>query len=180
MSRMRTESWAQGALIVMLAATLVAAGCGRGKEESEAAPARETTAAAGTPAYPAALSAASLPKDVAAVLIQALDADDHDTLLGLVAVKAASQDVNAIYEKHGRKSNLTPDKVARLAANGWRLTYNFFEQGQTFVAREMVAGEEATVFADGKAPNGVPKTMKIELVREDGLWKVKPGLKSGP
>ena len=177
MGGMRTGSCVRGALIVIVAATLVAAGCGRGKEESEATPAPETPAA-GTPAYPAGLSATSSPKDVAAVLIKALDDDDNGTLLGLVAVKAASQDVNAIYEKHGRKSGLTPEKVAKLAIGGWRLTYNFFEKGQTAVTREQITGNTATVFADGKAPDGTPKTMKINLVREDGLWKVMPGLGS--
>ena len=178
MGGMRTGSCARGVLIVIVTATLAVAGCGRGKEESEATSAPEAPAA-GVPAYPAGLSGTSSPKDVAAVLIKALDADDNDTLLGLVAIKAASQDVNAIYEKHGRKSDFTPEKVAKLAVGGWRLTYSFFEQGQTSVTREAITGDAATVFADGKGPDGKPKTVKISLVREDGLWKVMPGLESG-
>jgi predicted transcriptional regulator len=130
--------------------------------------------------YPSNLSAESTPKEVAGVLIRALDEDDEATLLGLVAAKAEAESVNEIYRKHGRNADTRPETAARLVALGWRATYVFFQEGKTEVVREVVTGDTADVFAGGKAPDGKERTLKIRLLREDGLWKVRAGLQSLP
>lgn len=163
---------------IMLGMSFVA-GCGKG-EDGEAAPqepgAEQSPQASA--AYPAGLSSSSTPTEVAQVLIKGLDEEDEGTLLGLVAAKAVAKDIEAIFAKHGRKSKGASKEAAGLAVAGWQATYAFYESGQTTVTREELTGETATVFAAGKAPDGSSKTLKINLVREDGVWKVKAGLET--
>jgi len=167
---------------IMLGMSFVA-GCGKG-EDGEASPQGlgaeqgPQAAAPASAAYPAGLSSSSSPTEVAQALIKALDEEDEGTLLGLVAAKAEAKDIEAIFEKHGRKTKRALKAAPGLAAAGWQATYAFCQSGQTTVTREEVAGETATVFAAGKAPDGSPKTLKIKLVREDGVWKVKGGLET--
>ena len=171
------QEWA-GVLLVLAAALVAMAwGCGKG-QEGEGAPPAETSTAGPAAAYPSALSAASSPTEVAQVLIKALDEEDKGTLLGLVAVKAVAKDIEAIYQKHGKTSKGAPKAAPGLAAAGWGATYAFYQTGQTTVTREEVTGESASVFAGGKAPDGSPKTLKIKMVREDGVWKVRGGLET--
>ena len=147
------------------------AGCGSegGEEETEAS----------LPSYPATLSADSSPSQVAEVLIQALDAKDGQTLLALVAIEHGAGDIDAIYQKYGRESDRAPEQVAGLAASGWGATYAWFQKGATLVTGERISGDTATVEAQGINPNtGRPRLLQIQLVRENGLWKVKPGLQS--
>ena len=146
-------------------------GCasGGGEERTEAA----------LPAYPAGLSAESSPQEVAEVLINALDEEDSQVLLGLVAITHAVGEVDAIYRKYGRESDTSPAAVARLAASGWAATYAWFQPGATRVTGERVAGDTAIVDAQGvNSSTGTRRLLQIEMVREDGLWKVKPGLQS--
>ncbi len=139
----------------------------------------ETEAEAALPAYPPGLSAQSSPGQVAEALIQALDEGDGQALLGLVAIEHGAREVDAIYQRYGRESDKTPAQVAGLAVSGWRATYAWFRAGATRVTSERIAGDTATVEAQGVNPNtGRPRLLQIELVREDGLWKVKPGLRS--
>ena len=145
-------------------------GCGGGEEaEPEAA----------LPPYPATLSAASSPSQVAEVLIQALDAEDGQTLLALVAVEHGGSEIDAIYQKYGRESDQTPEQVASLTISGWGATYAWFQKGSTRVTGERISGDTVTVEAQGINPNtGRPRLLQIEMVRENGVWKVKPGLQS--
>jgi len=146
-------------------------GCGGGGEEEEIE--------AALPSYPASLSADSSPRQVAEVLIQALDEKDGQTLLGLVAIEHGGSEIDAIYQKYGRESDKTPEEVAGLTISGWSATYAWFQKGATRVTDERISGDTATVEAQGINPNtGRPRLLQIALVREDGRWKVKPGLQS--
>ena len=156
-------------------------GCGDKNADDESSQAQRPEESARTPApYPMGLSAKSSPSEVAKVLIQALDADDNGTLLGLVAVKQGMADIDAIYRKYGRRSDRKPASVAAMTVAGWQATYAFFKKNETHVEREAIRGDTAEVFATGQTPVGATSTLKITLLREDGLWKVKPGLESLP
>jgi len=170
-----------GFLFAALVCVLVIAGLSCSKKsdsEGGASGAGKEGKAAVSLKYPSNLSAESTPKEVAGVLVRALDEDDGATLVGLVAAKAEAEAVNAIYRKHGREGATSPESAARLAAAGWMATYAFFQEGETEVVREVVTGDTAEVFAAGKAPDGKDRTLKIKLLREDGLWKVGAGLQS--
>ena len=161
-----------GAVVLALVwLAVLASGCGRDGEGESAAP-------ASVAAYPSSLSADSSPEEVVGVLIQALDEDDDATLIGLVAVKAEMKAVEAIYRRGGRSTKLTPGGVAAFTAGGWGMSYAFFQAGETQVDSATVEGDTAVVLATGKRPDGKPSTLKVKLVREDGLWKVKAGLES--
>ena len=67
-----------------------------------------------------------------------------------------------------------------MTAAGWRATYMFFEENETHVEHETIERDTASVFASGKTPVGKARTLKITLLREDGLWKVRAGLESLP
>ena len=159
--------------VTALSLAFVLSGCGQEAQDEEAASEGESAAVL---EYPSSLSAESSPSEVAQVLIQALDEDDTGTLLGLVAIEAGTEAVEAIFSQHGRKSDITPRQVAALAAGGWRATYVFFLAGETEVTREEVHADTAVAFASGKLPDGKSQTLEITLIREDGLWKVRPGL----
>ena len=169
-------------LLAYLLLVVAASGCGdNNNEEGESTPAQRSEESAPAPArYPASLSAESSPMEVAKALIQALDGDDKETLLGLVAVSHEMAEVAAIYRKHGRRSRLKPESVAAMTSAGWRATYMFFKKNETLVEREATNGDTAVVFAGGKTPVGKARTLKITLLREDGLWKVRAGLESLP
>ncbi|MFH0963211.1 MAG: hypothetical protein V2A58_04270 [Planctomycetota bacterium] len=96
----------------------------------------------------------------------------------LVAVKAATEEVDAIYRKHGRRSNVKPEGVARMAAAGWSATYAFMKTGESVVGEAKVDGESATVLVEGKGADGTPRTLEVKLVREDGVWKALPGIET--
>ena len=173
------RSWRRTTLLV-IAVLSVSAACGCGDGARSDAPAGGKGVGKGSvPPYPASLSGTSSPSDVATVLIQALDDDDGDTLLGLVAVKAEAAMIDAIFRKHGRKHKAGPDQAANLAAAGWGASYAFFRKGATTVIGEQVNGERALVRARGQlGANGQPRGLEIGLIREDGVWKVRAGLKS--
>lgn len=168
--------------VVAFCAAGAMCGCGGGDKEGKPSAGGSPETPGATPApYPATLSASSSPEQVAAVLIKALDEDDGATLLGLVAVETANAEVEAIFQKHGKTSKIKRGNVAALAASGWKATYSFFEPGETHVTGHEIDGDTATVHATGRNGEGSPTTLQINLVREDGLWKVKPGLESrGP
>jgi len=155
-----------------LAAGFAPAGCGGDAEDA----ASEDT---GIP-YPASLGPDSSPSDVAKLLIEALEADDEGTLVGLVAAKAETANLNAIFERRGREGNVTPPKAAALAAAGWSATYSFLKPGQTRVRRHEIHGDKADVFATAVNRGGETRTLKIEMIREDGAWKVLAGLENLP
>ena len=171
MSRSRMAK-VPGLLLLAICSLPWVAGCGSsGGEEDETE--------ASLPSYPPGLSADSSPRQVAETLIQALDAKDGQTLLGLVAIEHSGSEIDAIYQKYGRESDRTPEQVAGLTISGWGATYAWFQKGSTRVTGERVTGDTATVEAQGINPNtGRPRLLQIEMVRENGLWKVKPGLQS--
>jgi hypothetical protein len=160
---------------MLLAAT---AGCQRTGDDAARDPAAsgqgESSAA---PAYPAALSADSSPEQVARALIDALDADDMPTLVGLVAARSEAEAIDRIFRKRGREANTSPAKAARLAAAGWGATYAFCQAGKTAVERQALHDGRAAVYASATRRDGKGCTLRIDLIREDGLWKVCAGLK---
>ena len=156
--------------VVVLAA--VASGCKKGGQDEE------SVEGGASFQYPSGLSADSPVEDVARALITALDEDDEETLVGLVAVEAEVDAVEAIYRRRGRTSSIGPEQVAGMTVDGWGASYAFLQAGETAVERASVNGQSAVVFAVGKRPDGTPSTLKISLVREDGLWKVRAGLES--
>ncbi len=157
-------------LLAGLAAAFLIAGCAGQPEEQSTAT---------LPPYPAGLSAASTPSQVATVLIQALDAGDKQTLLGLVAAKHEADQMDSIWRQHGRSHETAPESAAAMAVAGWVLSYEWFEKGATRVTGERVSGDTAVVEAQGRNPNtGRARLLTIELVREEGVWKVCGGLQS--
>ena len=169
------------AAFLVLAGLGMTPGCGDRDKAAKPAPTGNSADPASAPVqYPASLSAESSPKEVAAALVKALDSGDSATLLGLVALKDATQEVKAIYERHGRSSKMTPDSVARLTAAGWRATYAFLQKSQTVVEREEAGTNSARVFCAGRSKDGKRRVIRIDMVREDGLWKVRAGLRNLP
>jgi hypothetical protein len=170
----RMDRWRMHHLLLVsaLCAACLFCACGRkgaGGESPEAS----------LPPYPPSLSAASTPSQVATVLVQALDARDKQTLLGLVAAKHEADQVDRIYRRHGRSHETAPEKAAAMAVAGWLLSYEWFEEGSTRVTGERVTGDSATVQAQGRNPNtDQARLLTVELVREDGVWKVAGGLRS--
>ena len=162
---------------LMLAALIVIPfGCKRADE-----PEASDTASPGAmalPPYPSSLDADSSPSEVAEVLIAALEADDDATLIGLVAVEDAKKNVDAIFSKYGKKSNADPAQVAAMTAAGWGASYAFFKPGRTTVARETIDGDTAVVIADGFIRRGDARELRISMIREEGVWKVRAGLNS--
>ncbi|MDP6438596.1 MAG: hypothetical protein QGH74_03080 [Candidatus Brocadiia bacterium] len=92
-------------LVTALSLAVMLSACG-GKGQDEEAPSDGEEAVAFE--YPSSLSAESTPSEVAQVLIQALDEDDTETLLGLVATEAGAETIEAIFSARGRNSNMTP------------------------------------------------------------------------
>jgi len=140
-------------------------GCGSGDGE-------DTPAPSPPPPYPASLSTDSTPSEVANVLIKALDEKDTKTLQGLVAVRTAGKELKAIDRRPGKEYG--PAKVAALVAAGCRATYAFFKKGETEVTGADITDEIATVRARGKNKEDKPMGLVLPMVREDGLWKIKP------
>jgi len=150
---------------------LLLCGCGGGVETQS--PSQEL------PPYPPSLSTSSSPTEVAQVLVAALDADDDRTLKGLVAAKHETDAINAIYEKHGREGSVSPNNAVNMAVAGWKLTYSWFRPGSTRIVSERLAGDTAVVEAEGVNPNtGRPRSLTIEMITEDNVWKVQAGLES--
>jgi hypothetical protein len=112
------------------------------------------------------------------VLVRALDDGDNKVLVGLVAAKAEAEKIDSIFARHGRSANTPPESAAALAASGWRATYAIFEKGETEVESQEIEGDRATVYADGVLKVGEPRRLKIKMMREDGLWKVRGGLET--
>jgi len=166
------SSAGSGRLLTFLCLTFLLCGCGG--EEAD----REGTTSA-PPPYPTGLSAASTPRQAAEVLIEALDQKNGQVLEGLVAARHEAEQVDAIYRRHGRRHQTSLIEAARLAASGWSATYAWFEPGTTKVTGELIQGETTVVEARGRNPStGRPRLLVIEMIREDGVWKVKAGLES--
>jgi len=163
--------------VTALCLVVLMQGCGRkGQEEQAGSSSTSQGQSATILAYPSTLSAQSSPEEVARTLIDALDTGRKKTLLGLVAVKQGSADIEAIYRKYGRESNTKPEAVAALAVAGWAGTCAFYVPGEIQVERQEVRGDSAAVFASGTTRGGKRSTLEITLVREDGFWKVCPGI----
>ena len=161
-------------LLTTLCLVVLMEGCGRKGQEGISGTSRAQPAA--ILEYPSALSAQSSPEEVGRTLIEALEAGQKKTLLGLVAVKQGSADIEGIYRKHGRESDMKPEAVAALAVAGWSATCSFFQFGQTQIERHEIQGDSAIVYAAGATRDGTRRTLEISLVREDGFWKVCPGI----
>ena len=179
-SRRASSCQVQLILLSILSAIIFAvmsSGCGKKDEQVEEPGTTGEGASRVSLMYPAALSSQSSPSDVASVLIKALDENDQNTLSGLVATQEGVRAVEGIYRKHGKSGGTTPEKAAALAAAGWRATYSFLKKNETAVKSESIEGERAVVIAEGKTLAGETRTLRIELFREDGVWKVGAGIR---
>ena len=172
----------RGFVLLALAVSVMALGCKDDNAGSQplAPPGEATPEQASMPesSYPIGLSENSLPEEVAGALIQALDEKDKGTLRQLVAVEAGRAEAENIFQRHGKASNLSRKQIASQTVAGWQMTYTFYQSGNTHVRDARVNDTSAVVFADAKNKKGQNRTLKIEMVREDGLWKVLPGLKT--
>jgi len=159
-------------LAILAWSVVVLNGCGGGGAKTEAA-------SAVVPPYPATLSAQSSPSQVAAVLIQALDEANDPVLLGLVAVKHEVEAMDGIYRSHGKQHETSPPAAAALTVSGWKLSYAWYQPGATYVTRERIDGDTAVVSAQGLNPTtGRARELTIDMVWEDGVWKVAAGLQA--
>lgn len=119
------------------------------------------------------LTEESPPRDVARLLIQALDNDDEQILTKLVAVKYEAQAIARIRQQLaalGKK--LTPEKIAVITAAGWRGTYLSFTPGRTRITGEIILGETAYVNIIATTIQGKEQPNAIKMVREDNRWKI--------
>jgi hypothetical protein len=146
-------------------------GCGSGGDEEKAGPT--------APPYPSNLSAESPPWEVGETLIWALDERNAPVLKGLVAVEHGGGKIDAIYRQYGKEHESDPAETASMAVTGWVTSYAWFQPGATQVTQEHITGATATVEAQGLNPEtGRPRLLRIDMVREGGVWKVEPGLHS--
>jgi len=130
-----------------------------------------------TRSYDTGVTPQTTPTQVVRLAIQGLDEGNTPLLAALVAARDAAEGMNQIYRKYGREGKTTPQAAAAFAAGGWRASYAFFEKGATVVEREKITGDKATVLTRGaNRSTGEPATLRFNLIREDGLWKIRPGL----
>ena len=159
-------------LAILTLSVVVLNGCGGGGAETE-------TTGEVVPPYPSSLSAQRSPSQVAAVLIQALDEGNDAVLLGLVAVKNEVEAIDGIYRRHGKEHETPASDAARMTVSGWKLSYAWYQPGATYVTRETIAGDTAVVWAQGLNPTtGRARELTIDMVWEDGVWKVAAGLQA--
>jgi len=145
---------------------------------------KENGTAGGSPqpekisAYGMTLTAESYPGKVAELFIKALDNGDTDILKKLVAVEDARKETDAIFGKYGKASDMTSEKVTGLVTAGWKASYAFFREGQTSITNIKV--EDVAVVYAMAVNKSTGKNVKILicLVRENGWWKVKAGIKT--
>lgn len=128
-------------------------------------------------AYGITLTRESSPREVASVLIKALDNNDEVMLTKLVAIKNEMEEFKKIYQRYGQRAKkITPEKVAITTAKGWIASYAIFEPGRTRIIGVKVEGEKAYVYCVGINSQGKERAFEIRMVREDGWWKVIAGL----
>ena len=171
----RSRSGACAAIVAWLLVCALLAGCDRSAPTQPSA--TEQGAAAPEVAYDPGITAQSTPTEVVQRAIQGLDEDNPQLLAALVAARHEAEAVNQIFRRHGKKAATTPQAAAALAAAGWRATYALFKQGATRVEQEHVNGDTAIVIMRGEnGLTGAPAMLRFNLIREDGLWKIKAGL----
>jgi len=161
--------------VTLLITLVLVSGCRRGGRSETAGGGSQPSEIS---AYGITLTKESPPGKVAELLIKGLDNGDTELLKKLVAVKHETAAVDAIYGKYGKKSSITPDKAASLAVAGWKATYSFFKKGETTVTKTDLQGETATINATAKGGTNLEERhIRINLVMEDGWWKVTAGIK---
>lgn len=127
--------------------------------------------------YGITLKKESTPEEVAELLISGLDHEDEELLKKLVAVKYAKEDIDSIFRKRLRKSDVTYDQAAGFAVDGWIMTYTFCSKGETRIISTTIDGDKATVIASGRyRSTGESNRIRIDLRREEGWWKVQHGI----
>jgi hypothetical protein len=163
-------------IFAVVAAAAVLCGCG--KTTSEIAEAPQTKAEpAEISAYGIRLEKDSGPEDVSALLIKGLDNKDEELLKKLAAVEFAKAEIDGIFRKYGKKSDVTSEQAAEFAVSGWLLTYAFLKEGKTAIIQTEIEGGNAEVICSAEnSATGEPRKLKIELLKENGWWKVKHGI----
>lgn len=130
-------------------------------------------------AYGLAVTAESAPREVAALLLRGLDNGDGDLLARLAAVEDIMAELERVYRRYGKESKLTREQAVRVAVSGWLAAYAAFERGATGISGERVEGKEATVYCLGRSlRTGQRRRLEVELVRENGWWKARLGLRN--
>jgi len=123
--------------------------------------------------YGIVLTEESSPRDVARLLIQALDNDDEQLLTKLVAVKYETRALKTIRRQQGAAGKkLSPEKIAVMTAAGWRGTYLSFTPGRTRITDEIICGDTAYVNIIAINLQGNELPLAIKMVHEDNLWKI--------
>ncbi len=131
----------------------------------------------GAEAYDTGLTPESTPSEVVELAIKGLDEGNKELLLALVAAKDAAKGMDEIYRKYGKESPISSEATAGMAVAGWGMTYSFFRKGATEIVEEQINGDKAAVRARGVYDKtGKPGMLRFDLIREDGLWKIKAGL----
>ena len=158
-------------LAVAITAALLLAGCAPKKATSTAS--KEPTSLS---AHGHEITRDSAPAEVAQLLIDALEKSDNATLAKLVASQHSQSDTARITQ--GRKEFQTVvDNADALAVVGWKLKFATLKPATAKVASHSVEGEQAIVQIEAVNKQDVPVTLTATLVREDGWWKVMPGVK---
>ncbi len=156
------------AVIALLLPCVLPVGCKRSEPGAEGG---------GAEAYDTGLTPESTPREVVELAIKGLDEDNGKLLFALVAAKDAAKGVDEIFRKHGKESPISSENTTRRAVSGWKATYVFFRKGATEVVEEQVTGDKAVVRARGVYDEtDEPGMLRFDLIREDGLWKIKTGL----
>ncbi len=128
--------------------------------------------------YGMTVTADSRPEEIARMLIAGLDNRDSELLGKLVAVQDARDEMVKILRRYRRSDKVTDEDAIKLTVAGWAATYSFYRPGDTGIVSETVDGDRATVIAAGRGKStGESRTMTIELIREDGWWKVMTGIR---
>jgi hypothetical protein len=128
--------------------------------------------------YGMTVTADSRPEEIVRMLIAGLDNRDSELLGKLVAVQDARDEMEKILRRYRRREKITDEDAIKLTVAGWAATYSFYRPGDTGIVSETIEDDRATVIAAGRGKStGEQRTMTIELIREDGWWKVMSGIR---
>jgi len=86
-------------------------------------------------------------------------------------------EVNMQFRAKGIERRVTPESAARAAAAGLRLSCILLDPNSARVAGGSTDGGCAVVQALGSHfDTGKPMTLELQMIREDGIWRVQKAL----
>ncbi len=118
------------------------------------------------------ITAASTPTEVAEAVLAAMKGDSMKAIEQLVARKKVEADVQAITGGRSQFAGMANNAV-RLAAVSVASELNSLDSDSRRVSAESITGDRATCTISG-TKNGQPAEATLNLVREDGTWKLVP------